>query len=47
MPNEFASENSVVDLTDAGSAPAAEPAAKKPGRKPAAKPAAPRGKKKS
>ena len=51
VPNEFASENSVVDLTDAGPASAAAasaaPAAKKPGRKPAAKPAAPRGKKKS
>ena len=51
VPNEFGSENSVVDLTDAGSAPTAEaaaaPAVKKPGRKPAAKPAAPRGKKKS
>jgi len=59
VPNEFGSENSVVDLTDAGLAPAAasspepkaEPAAKKPGRKPAAKsaskPAAARGKKKA
>jgi 1,4-alpha-glucan branching enzyme len=50
VPNEFSSENSVVDLTGAGPAPAAgpaaEPAAKKAGRKPAAKPAAPRGKKK-
>ena len=50
VPNEFGSENSVVDLTDAGPATteaAAAPAAKKPGRKPAAKPAAPRGRKKS
>ncbi|MCX7029150.1 MAG: isoamylase early set domain-containing protein [Spirochaetes bacterium] len=50
VPNEFGSENSVVDLTDSGAGPAspaaagpaAKPAAKKPGRKPAA----PRGKKK-
>jgi 1,4-alpha-glucan branching enzyme len=56
VPNEFGSENSVVDLTDVGLAPAsatpkAEPAVKKQGRKPAAKsaanPAAERGKKKS
>ena len=50
VPNEFGSENSVVDLTDAGpttTEAAAAPAAKKPGRKPAAKPAAPRGRKKS
>ena len=42
LPNEFGSENSVVDLTEAGSA-----AKKKPGPKSAAKPAAPRRKKKS
>jgi 1,4-alpha-glucan branching enzyme len=58
VPNEFGSENSVVDLTAAGaaaasaaSAPGAAPAAKKPGRKPSAKPAArtsaARGRKKS
>jgi len=55
VPNEFGSENSVVDLTDAGLAPASTPAAelsaKKPGRKPAVKsasrPAAARGKKKA
>ena len=54
VPNEFGSENSVVDLTESEAGPAAPrvldgavpPAAKKPGRKPAAKPAAPRGKKK-
>lgn len=44
VPNEFGSENSVVDLTEAGVArapepgPVAQPAAKKPGRKPVAKP---------
>jgi 1,4-alpha-glucan branching enzyme len=43
VPNEFRSENSVVDLTEAGAGPAPAPAAKKPARKPAA----PRGKKKS
>ncbi len=59
VPNEFGSENSVVDLTGSEAGPAAlraidgdaPPAAKKPGRKPTAKPAAktsaPRGKKKS
>jgi 1,4-alpha-glucan branching enzyme len=59
VPNEFGSENSVVDLTEAGAGPAASaaagpegaPPAKKPGRRPAsrpaARPAAPRGKKKS
>jgi 1,4-alpha-glucan branching enzyme len=57
VPNEFGSENSVVDLTDAAGTPgpaaaaAAEPASKKPGRKPAAgpsaKPASPRGRKKA
>jgi 1,4-alpha-glucan branching enzyme len=47
VPNEFGSENSVVDLTEAGAGPAPAPAAKKPGRRPATKPAAPRGKKKS
>ena len=54
VPNEFGSENSVVDLTQSEAGPAAPraldgaapPAAKKPGRKPAAKPATPRGKKK-
>lgn len=59
VPNEFGSENSVVDLTDAGLAPSsattaeskAETAVKKPGRKPAAQsattPAAARKKKKA
>ena len=59
VPNEFGSENSVVDLTGSETGPAAPraldgdapPAAKKPGRAPSAKPAAkkstPRGKKKS
>ena len=55
VPNEFGSENSVVDLTEPEAGPeaprvldgAVPPAAKKPERKPAAKPAAPRGKKKS
>ena len=51
VPNEFGSENSVVDLTDVGFAPSSAPAAEKPGRKPAAKstsrPAAARGKKKA
>jgi 1,4-alpha-glucan branching enzyme len=52
IPNEFGSENSVVDLTGDGPAPTAAPAielaAKKPGRPTSAsKPASPRGKKKT
>jgi hypothetical protein len=59
VPNEFGSENSVVDLTESEAGPAAPRAldgaaastGKKPDRtpiaKPSAKPAAPRGKKKS
>ena len=46
VPNEFGTENSMVDLTDAaGPAPGA--AAKSAANKPAAKTGAPRGKKKS
>jgi 1,4-alpha-glucan branching enzyme len=50
VPNEFGSENSVADLTESetgpAAGPAAAPAARKPGRKSAVGPAAPRGKKK-
>jgi 1,4-alpha-glucan branching enzyme len=50
VPNEFGSENSVVDLTEAGSGPVSPAKAKKPARKPAQmssrKPTAGRGKKK-
>ena len=51
VPNEFGSENSVVDLTGSAAGPAESETAGKPAPRPASKttkkPAAPRGKKKS